>query len=69
VIGEDNNGYIGSERRENERLDEGYSFEEGNKTRERVLDFTLFYDFAIINTYFRKREEHYITFKSGGNRS
>jgi len=27
------------------------------------------YDLSVTNTYFRKREEHYITYKSGGNKS
>jgi len=43
-------------------------FWEENEAGERVLDFSLSYDLAVINTYFRKREEHYITYKSGDNR-
>ena len=27
------------------------------------------FDLAIVNTFFRKREEHYITYKSGGNKA
>ena len=34
-----------------------------------ILDFALAYDLAIVNTYFRKREEHLITFKSGSART
>jgi len=33
------------------------------------LHFTTTYDLAIVNTYFGKREEHYVTYKSGRNKS
>ena len=35
----------------------------------RVLDFAVSFDLVIANTFFRKREEHYITYKSGGNKA
>lgn len=35
----------------------------------KVLDFATAYDLAIVNTYFRKREKHYVTYKSGRNKS
>jgi len=69
VIGDDMNGHVGSERGEYERVHEGYRFGERNETGEKVLDFPLSYEVAIINKYFRKREEHNITYKSGRNKS
>ena len=36
---------------------------------ERVLEMAQTYDLALLNTFFEKKEEHLITFKSGGNRS
>lgn len=34
-----------------------------------VLDFTSAYELAIVNTFFfRKRDDHYITYKSGRKR-
>jgi hypothetical protein len=36
---------------------------------EKVLNFALSYELAIINTYFKKRKEHYTTYKRGRNRS
>ena len=39
------------------------------KDEARVLDFAVSFDLAIANTFFRKREEHYITYKSGGNKA
>lgn len=47
IIRDDMNGYVGSERR---RYEKGYGFR-------------LSYDLAVISTYFRKKEEYYITFK------
>jgi len=32
------------------------------------LDFAVAYDLSIVNSYFRKREEHLVTFKSGSAR-
>ena len=34
-----------------------------------MLDSAVSFDLAIANTFFRKREEHYITYKSGGNKA
>ena len=36
---------------------------------ERVFEMAQTYDLALLNTSFEKKEEHLITFKSGGNRS
>ena len=35
---------------------------------ERVLEMAQTYDLALLNTFFEKKEEHLITFKSGRNR-
>ena len=34
-----------------------------------ILDFAVAYELSIINSYFKKREEHLITFKSGSTRT
>jgi len=41
---------------------------ERNEAGENFLDFAQSYDITIINTYFRKREEHCISYKRGRNR-
>lgn len=41
-----------------------FHFGKINEGGERFLDLVLVYDLAVINTYFRKKEEHYIHFKS-----
>jgi len=30
-----------------------------------VLDFAVTYDFLVVNSYFKKKEDHLVTFKSG----
>jgi len=34
-----------------------------------ILDFAMAYELSIVNSYFRKKEEHLITFKSGNTRT
>jgi len=34
-----------------------------------ILDFVVVYELAIVNSYFRKRDEHLVTFKSGSTRT
>ena len=33
-----------------------------------ILDFALAGDFGIVNTFYKKREDHLVTFESGYNR-
>ena len=37
-----------------------------NKERSMVVDFGKRMDLAIVNTYFKKKNEHRVTYKSGG---
>ena len=34
-----------------------------------ILDFAVAYELSIVNYYFRKREEHLVTFSSGSART
>ncbi|KAG2459970.1 CFDP2 protein, partial [Polypterus senegalus] len=57
VIGADFNGHVG----------EGNSGdEERNEGGQRIVDFAKRMDMAVVNTYFKKKEEHRVTYKSGG---
>ena len=40
-----------------------------NEASINILDFAVAYDLIIANTYFKKRDEHLITFKSGSNKN
>jgi len=64
VIGGDMNEHVGSERGEYKRVHGGYGFGQRNEAGEKVLDFASLCELVIINTYFRKRGEHYITYTS-----
>jgi len=55
VIGGGMNGHVGSER-DYERAHEKYRIGERKRGGEKVLDFASSYELAIINKYFRKRE-------------
>ena len=65
----DLNGHLGTERAGAERWHGGWTVGRRNEEGERVLQMAQTYDLAILNTFFEKKEEHLITFKSGGNRS
>jgi len=43
----------------------GYGLGEINVEGKSILDFSSAFDLTIVNTCFRKREEHLITYKSG----
>ena len=66
VIGADFNGHVG----EGNRVDENVMGRYGDKARnaegQMVVDFATRMEMAVLNTYFKKREEHRVTYKSGG---
>ena len=47
----------------------GYVFGDRNEASMSILDFVVAYDLILANTYFIKRDEHLITFKSRSNKS
>ena len=60
-IGRGNTGY--------ERWHGGFGHGEKNQEGENILEFTQAYDLALGNSFFEKREEHYVTYMSGTNRT
>ena len=42
---------------------------EKNEEGERVTDFAMAFDLSIVNTFFEKRPNHLVTYKSGGIQS
>ena len=64
VLGGDFNGHVRKEARQYARFHSGFGFGELNEGSKSILDFSLSYDCKIVNTYFKKREEHLITHKS-----
>ena len=47
----------------------GYGFRDRNEAGVSILDFAVAYDLILANTYFKKRDEHLIIFKSRSNKS
>ena len=66
VIGADFNGHVGKRNRGDEDVMGAYGVNERNAIGQRVVDFAKRMDMTVANTYFRKKEEHRVTYKSGG---
>ena len=69
VIGADLNGHIGRGNTGYERWHGGFGHGEKNQEGDNILEFTQAYDLALGNSFFKKREEHYVTYMSGTNRT
>ena len=66
VLGADLNGHMGEGNIGNEEIMGRYGAGTRNKERSMVVDFGKRMDLAIVNTYFKKKDEHTVTYKSGG---
>ena len=65
-LGADLNGHVGKGNIEDEKIMGRYGAETRNKKGSMVVDFGKRIDLAIVNTYFKKKDEHRVTYKSGG---
>lgn len=65
----DLNGHVGKNRDEYDGCHGGFGFGKRNREGDTILDFATAHDLAIVNTYFKKKDEHLITFKSGNSKS
>ncbi|KAK3571765.1 hypothetical protein QTP86_018713, partial [Hemibagrus guttatus] len=65
VIGADFNGHVGEGNRGDEEVMGKFGIKERNLEGQMVVDFAKRMDMAVVNTYFQKREEHRVTYKSG----
>ncbi|KAK3546595.1 hypothetical protein QTP70_030482, partial [Hemibagrus guttatus] len=66
VIGADFNGHVGEGNTGDEEVMGKFVVKERNLEGQMVVDFAKRMDMAVVNTYFQKREEHRVTYKSGG---
>ncbi|KAK3566051.1 hypothetical protein QTP86_025033 [Hemibagrus guttatus] len=69
VIGADFNGHVGEGNRGDEEVMGKFGVKERNLEGQMVVDFAKRMDMDVVNTYFQKREEHRVTYKSGGRRT
>ncbi|KAK3541600.1 hypothetical protein QTP86_033087, partial [Hemibagrus guttatus] len=66
VIGADFNGHVGEGNTGDEEVMGKFGVKERNLEGQMLVDFAKRMDMAVVNTYFQKREEHRVTYKSGG---
>ncbi|KAI5099282.1 hypothetical protein C0J45_11421 [Silurus meridionalis] len=66
VIREDFNGHVGEGDRGDEEVMGRYGLKERNVEGKMVEDFAKRMEMEVVKTYFKKKEEHRVTYKSGG---
>ena len=66
ALGADLNGHVGEGNIKDEEIMGRYGAGTRNKEESMVVDFGKRMDLAIVNTYFKKKDEHRVTYKSGG---
>ena len=68
IVGADLNGHIGTS---GEGVENTWNFwiRKGKCRRTKGAGLFVSFDLTIANTFFRKREDHYITYKRGGNKA
>ncbi|KAK3539024.1 hypothetical protein QTP86_023479 [Hemibagrus guttatus] len=69
VIGADLNGHVGEGNTGDEEVMGKFGVKERNLESQMVVDFAKRMDMGVVNTYFQKREEQRVTYKSGGRRT
>ena len=65
VLGADLNGHVGEGNIGDKEIMGRYGAGTRNKEGATVVDFERRMDLAIVNTYFKKKDEHRVTYKSG----
>ena len=66
VLGLDLIGHAVEESIGDEKIMGRYGDGTRNRERSMVVDFAKRMDLAIVNTYFKKKDKHRVTYKSGG---
>ena len=65
MIGADFNGHVGEGNRGGENVMGRYGDKARNAEGQMVVDFATRMEMAVVKMYFKKREEHMVTYKSG----
>jgi len=68
-LGGDFNGHIGVQAYGHDQTHGGIGFGERNNGGVMILDFAVAFDLTVVNSRFKKKEEHLVTFRSGNNKS
>jgi len=64
-IGEDFNGHIGIDSDGYDTAHGDFSFGKRNNGGVSAIDFAVAYKLLVVNSYFKKKEDYLVTFKSG----
>ena len=64
IIGGDLHSHMGRDENSYREVHGGYGFGEINNEDKSILDFAIAYELIIINTRFKKWDEHLITYKN-----
>ena len=65
----DLNGHVGRDRDGYEGVHGGHGLGVRNEEGIKIMDFAIAYQMRLMNTYYTKRENHLVTYNSGGRRS
>ena len=68
-MGRDFNGYIGTKADGYDRTHVGFGNGVINSREVSILDFVTAYDLVIVNSLFKKKEDHLVTFRSGATKT
>ena len=66
VLGANLSGHVGKGKIGAEEIMGRYGAGTRNKEGSMVVDFAKRMDLAVVNTYFKKKDKHRVTYKSGG---
>lgn len=66
VIGADFKGNVGAGNRSDEEVMGRFGIQDRSAEGQMVVNFSKRMDMAEVNTFFQKRQEHRVTYKSGG---
>ena len=69
IVGGYLNGHIGRNREGIERIHGGWGMGDRNDEGENIVDTAMAFDFAIVNTFFEKKVNQFVTTNSGGRES
>nr|GEY24780.1 hypothetical protein [Tanacetum cinerariifolium] len=66
ILGGDLNGHIWAATEGYTSVYRGFGFGMRNEEGRAILDFAIAHDLVVVNSHFKKRDHHLVTFQSGG---
>ncbi|GKC34287.1 retrovirus-related pol polyprotein LINE-1 [Tanacetum coccineum] len=66
ILGDDLNGHIRAVTKGYAGVYGGFGYGVRNEEGRVILDFAVAYDLVVVNSHFKKRDHHLVTFQSGG---